>query len=366
MDQGQSEDIYYATQPRGSNRLMTDSSQHLPPASHPDQAGAKQSSTVRQHIFKLVITLLRVGIATALIIFLLRSGQLNFTLLATAQPQMLVAASFLQVAVIVFPLLRWHYLVCAKSFELRISESLHIGLIGNFLGIVVPSGIGADGTRAVYLSKRYPGHSAEAVSTVIVDRLLGLSSIILLGLTFSLLLMTQNENPVLNAAVVSTSLLAAGVIAVWIAALGPFSLRAANFSRSIPFVQRLITGVAAYKSSPSALLIGLLLSTAGHMSGFVAAYICFLAIGESVPFMQVLGITPLANLSAVIPLTPLGLGLSDSISAVLYTSQSQAHGADVNMLLRLLYLTMTVIGGLSFLIPVGTGDDVDSPAYRQQ
>jgi glycosyltransferase 2 family protein len=316
-----------------------------------DAAG--QAVTERQQVPKWLMPLLKIGVAAALIIWLLRTGQLNFAVLARANPQMLLPATFLQAAMIMLPLLRWHLLVRARSFDLSCVESLHIGLIGNFLGIVVPSGIGADGIKAAYLGKRYPGHAAEAISTVIVDRLLGLSSMLLLGLLFGLLLLSVHKSVVLQTAIVATAVICLCVIAVWIAALSPLSQQAANLCGSLPFVQRLINGVAAYKHSPAALSTGLLLSAIGHMSGFMAVYVFFVAIGSPVELLQVAGITPIANLSALIPITPLGLGVSDSISAILFSSQNQAHGADINMLSRLVTVAITIAGGLSFLVPVG-------------
>lgn len=68
----------------------------------------------------------------------------------------------LQIPMLLGPLFRWYLLAKAQSLDIELRESIHIGLIGYFASIFVPSGLGLDGSRAVYALRRCPDRPSRS------------------------------------------------------------------------------------------------------------------------------------------------------------------------------------------------------------
>jgi uncharacterized membrane protein YbhN (UPF0104 family) len=68
---------------------------------------------------------------------------------------------------------RWAVLVRAQRLPLSLGEALRLGFLGHFLSTFLPGAIGGDVVRAAFFA-RAQSRRAVAVSTVVMDRLLGL------------------------------------------------------------------------------------------------------------------------------------------------------------------------------------------------
>ena len=65
----------------------------------------------------------------------------------------------------------------------------------------------------------------------------------------------------------------------------------------------------------------------------------------------------LAVCLAMVPVAPLGLGVSDSLGEELYAGFSITEGAEVTMLVRAIVVGWCVLGAVGFLIPLTRGGD---------
>jgi len=75
--------------------------------------------------------------------------------------------------------IRWYWMGHALQLPLTVSESLKIGLIGNFFSLVAFGVVGGDGLRAWYAARKSPGRQAEAVASVFLDRAIGMFTMFL-------------------------------------------------------------------------------------------------------------------------------------------------------------------------------------------
>jgi uncharacterized protein (TIRG00374 family) len=101
--------------------------------------------------------------------------------IARVRPEMVVSVLVLLAADRAVMIWRWVILLRATGQRIATKSAAWIYLVSSFVGGFLPAGIGADLARAYTLSQRTSGTSAAAAS-VAVDRLLGLLSIVLVGI----------------------------------------------------------------------------------------------------------------------------------------------------------------------------------------
>ncbi len=77
---------------------------------------------------------------------------------------------------------RWQRLLGIFDITISLKSLICIVPIGQFFAIFLPGSTGDDLTRMLYISRLAPGRVGEACTTVLLDRCIGLSSILLLAL----------------------------------------------------------------------------------------------------------------------------------------------------------------------------------------
>jgi uncharacterized membrane protein YbhN (UPF0104 family) len=310
-----------------------------------------KSETTRR-LKSVAIFAVKAGIATGLLIWLVRSGKLDFRALAQLQVGLpLAMILFCQALMLAFPFVRWLMLSRAQDLKLSFAEAFRVGMIGYFASLFVPSSIGIDGIRIAYLCRHNKGREHAAVSTVIVDRVVGTLGLVISGVVFGGLLFWQQGNVVLGRAVLFLGL-GLGVCLLVVSLL--MWTGVGRLMRPVyrwKMVGKLLEALAEYRQRRAALGWALGLSLAGHCSAFTAAFLAFLALGKPAPLLCVFAIIPLVNLSGIIPLAPMGLGVADSVAVALFSLVNVSGGAEVTMLLRGATVVLSACGGIAFVLP---------------
>ncbi len=96
------------------------------------------------------------------------------TILRRLEWRWLALAAVLILASLLLGALRWEVLVRAQGLALGFPEAARLTFIGLFFNNVVPGSTGGDIVKAWMLARRHGARQAAAVTTVIVDRVLGL------------------------------------------------------------------------------------------------------------------------------------------------------------------------------------------------
>lgn len=108
------------------------------------------------------------------------AGPKNWPVLLLALPVCLAAVTI--------TILRWHLLIHALGLQFTVPETLRAGFLA-YLANLLPMGLVAgDSLKAVLLIHRNPQRKTEAVTSVFVDRVLGLFALLLLAAIASLFL----------------------------------------------------------------------------------------------------------------------------------------------------------------------------------
>jgi glycosyltransferase involved in cell wall biosynthesis/uncharacterized membrane protein YbhN (UPF0104 family) len=99
--------------------------------------------------------------------------------LASASPAWLALALALGMAATMVQATQWQRLLLAVGLDRSITRSLRIVFVGNTFNTVLPSSIGGDAARAVYISDR-PGERPQGAVAVVLQRLLNFPGMVLL------------------------------------------------------------------------------------------------------------------------------------------------------------------------------------------
>src|SRR5437016_5958097 len=92
----------------------------------------------------------------------------------------------LLLAIIIFPLtyiltsFRWHELLKALDIHIGLMRTFTLNMVGAFYNTFMPGSTGGDVLKAIYASRQTP-HRTRAVMSVLVDRVSGLLTLIILG-----------------------------------------------------------------------------------------------------------------------------------------------------------------------------------------
>ena len=116
--------------------------------------------------------------------------------------------------------LRWHFILNFSGIPITRFRCFQIQFIGQFLNNFFPGACGGDAARAFYICKeRSAGERAEAATTVIADRAIGLFVMLLFGASCSTIYYTDlfSQHKALQAAAyVLWAALAAGLVGILI------------------------------------------------------------------------------------------------------------------------------------------------------
>lgn len=213
---------------------------------------------------------------------------------------------------------RWIILLRARGAAISTKSATWIYLVSSFVGAFLPAGVGADAARAYSLSRR-TARGSEAVASVAVDRLLGLSSIVAMGMVGVLVAGRQIPGtPPLLLPVVALVVLGGTVAALWAdRVMG--ALLATRTSSLASRLRGLADAVAQYRGHRLALAGVALLSVAVQVLRVLQAYLLGRGIGIDVPFSYYLLFMPIGLIALLLPISISGIGAPQAIIVWLLT-----------------------------------------------
>lgn len=322
---------------------------------------------------KILSSALKILIAFGIIFWLVQQDKFNI-----AQLKLFFTWDFLAIAIGIMALNlymtseRWRLLLSTQSLHPKSFELYKLTLIGIFFNFAMPGGVGGDVVKAFYFYKDHPQSKAIAISSVFVDRLLGLYTIIIMALMamafdithvmsidvlrnlfyfFGLIFMCFNigliclfsKNPKVSALVHSVidfmplkekllKLYASGQLYG-----SQFKLLAKVFFLSI-------------LSQTSAILLMVLI---GHYSG----------IGADVRLSTYFLVTPIGFMATAIPISPAGVGVGQAAFFFLYNlylGKTTELGPVVITMYQLLSLFFGLIGAYFYLVKSKKKDNLDA------
>lgn len=339
----------------------------------------------------VVWTVVRIGIGVGLIVFLIKSGKLNLTELKGVRDRPLQMAGTAAVFLVCLLLaaIRWGILLRAQGISISMLAVLRLSFIGNFFNIIMPGGVGGDVFKAYYVAKGRD-QKAAAVTTVLVDRIIGLVAIS--GLAFFAICANfqflwqpgQDGTPEL----MQRRNLVVGVGAAFLCVLLGFTILMSRWVRQIPLFARLIERLPfhetinrvydafhRYHESRWAIVVAFLLSFVTHSFSTLGCFLFGQALGQQdITLANTLFLVPLGLCVNAIPIAPMGLGVAEWGFGKLYgmlapvgVSLDQWNkGEEVAGLMHAAVIIWSLLGGIFYMQGRKAYDATMSAAQEEQ
>ncbi len=295
-------------------------------------------------------TVLKLLLVLAILVWLLHSGQLDMARLKSVRAGPILAALVgFRVLAAVLPVIRWHLVVRGQGLAFPFWQAVHVGLIGTFFNAVTPATLGQDTARLFYGRKLSIGSNAALVGSILTDRFIGLAALAVLGIVFGGWYQWNSGIAMSRWLAIAPLVFLGGLaLCAGVAIGGMSALRGRLFAPA----RRVLAAVTDSSRRPGLLTVAFLLSVAGHMAVIGGFYCAFVILGGSPPLLAVLAISPVITLLRGIPLTPMGLGLMEWASELLYSMADQSDGAEVVMLTRIVTVLFGLSCGVLLFIPM--------------
>jgi glycosyltransferase 2 family protein len=330
----------------------------LPTESIPQPAANSRRYTVR----KVVFLALRLAIGIGILVYLAKSGQINlFSLLRLfhAWPVTAAAVGFLLLDIL-FMSIRACLLFRNARLVLSLGNSLQLNLIGFLFSTFLPGAAGGDIAKLVYATQENHGRRAEVATVLVLDRVAGIFSLVLLPILFAPFFPELLRSvPVLRRLLSMDALLAALLLGgmVMVMFFVPTRAWVATLLARWPLIQRLVLRVmdalAVHGKFRGTLLYALVLSLLANLALIVVTALGLYAVNPSAVSMKLTLVAPVGHLVNSVPLTPGGIGVGETAFDALFKLAGMSGGAETLLCVRVWNIVIGLLGLVVYLLGMG-------------
>ncbi len=249
---------------------------------------------------------------------------------------------------------RWQYVVSLKKMHLPFTTSLREYFIGMFFNNFLPGSIGGDVVRIVGAAEAIRSKEI-ALSSVFVERIIGLISLVAIGLSGFLFLNIDSGPGYIGISFILLATLSMILTAV----INPNSNSALcevaesylpkKVSENIISYMKDFSG---YSDSPLKLFVVFIISFAFKIFDGFFLFFIFLSLGLDLSYAHAIAMFAIINVIKMVPISLNGLGLS----AISWVIILKSFGIDENVSASVDFLTITVsllisgIGGILYFM----------------
>jgi uncharacterized protein (TIRG00374 family) len=302
----------------------------------------------------LAKTLLGITLLASLLLWN-NNAQKLLEVFADFKPEYILALTIIGLGLNAVSSIKWSLFLHDRGMNVSQLRLLSLYLIGKFFNNFLPSMFGGDVARAYILGRSISSHSI-ATASVLLERITGLIGLAFLAGFFSLINYKILSNPIISLSILGAiSGCGIGIALFYWPSFKAFIL---NLTRYIPVakkftlnIERLINAVAHFRSRHRLLLLSLLYSVAFHLLASINVYVTCLSIDFVPNFADILVITPVILMLAMIPVSPNNIGWWEWCFTILLADAgaTAAEGLAVALTLRAMALSISLIGGILFL-----------------
>lgn len=301
-------------------------------------------------------------IGAGLLILVITSGHIRLRDLAGSLDRWpwLLAGLFGVVGVFSFGICRWWVLLRSQGIQITFWKTLQVSFIGYFFNTVMPGSVGGDLVKAYYVARDREGQRVEAISTIMLDRLIGLFALVSIGALAAVLFPSVGFGTprfkMLSQFVLAC--LAGGAVVVvlflWVdlRQLGPF--RKENPGRILGAIRRLYNCLWLYREKKRVLALALLLSFCAHSFGVSLMVALAQSLGgqEGMTAARYLFVIPLGYVINGLPIAPGGWGLGEYAYSLLFREalgKAENIGASLALLMHFAFTFWNLVGFLFYV-----------------
>ena len=294
----------------------------------------------RQH--RWLIWMFKASVALLLLGWLVWSDRMNLENLTRLAPSFgFVGFCTLVLFSMLLPAIRWWYLLRIQKLDAPLWRTMRLSWFAYLVGTFTPGLVGGDVLKAFVVLKQQADGRGRALSTVFLDRLLGLLGLLFLGTVSALWMVLRNPDsrPHQQLAFVTVGLFATALTSFLLAA---WSRTQAIFLPLLPSRWRPTVGeaISLYSCRWPAVLLCAALSVVAHAIAFLALFVASVLLRHEVTVGTIFQTAPLIHLANYLPITPGGLGVGEAAGDQLLSSFGFEGGAEIVFLVRLTTIAM--------------------------
>jgi len=321
-----------------------------------------------------VITIFKTIFIVAIVIVLIRQDLLSLRSIETAMARWpwVIAGWACSACGVLIAVIRWHYLIRAQAIPIPVRRTVQSAFIGMFFNAFLPGTVSGDLVKAFYVTRAVPGHGAATISSILFDRVVGLSGLIALA-AIALLAGSGGGwagrlgDPIVfavAAAVAAVVLLYAGLLGLSEdrdPVLRIFR-RLASLASFLSGPLRVFEGIRVYQDKRSVTFASIAASAVAH-GLLVVAWMCYVRAMalEGIPMAALFVVVPIGLLVASIPIGAAGIGTGHAAFLAIFALLGSDRGADRFNLVLMFQFALAGIGGLFYLAV-----KADGPISRDQ
>jgi uncharacterized protein (TIRG00374 family) len=284
-----------------------------------------------------------------------------------AVPSWLFAACALVLADRTLMAWRWIALLRPLTSDAppRLWDVIRVFFVSTFVGTFLPASVGGDAVRAFSIS-RYHVAAAPAVASVVMDRALGVVSILLLGLFSLAVLHATVPRGVYVVLILGGAVSIAAAMVIFSDRLAELTARAIGLLPGEP-VRRagrsLLDAVRTYRHHHGILAAVLVYSIAVQVIRVLQAWCLGRALHIEAPLSLYFVTIPVILLIMLLPITVNGLGTSQA--AFLWTFGAAGVARPAAFALSLLFVALGIVGNLPGGLLYAFGASPAGPRARE-
>ena len=221
---------------------------------------------------------------------------------------------------------RWQVLLKFYKFSTTYIDAFRLYMIGIFFNFALPGSVSGDLVKAYYVSKTQPNQKMKSALSVLVDRVLGLYSMLLMSFFSSVFVFQSTDTSSPLTQLIESSWVILALASLGLGALFSIPLAKAPLIRKSKKLSSLLNSLYALGRTPYVILSSLVLSIGGQMLTMFFFYWLAPYFGQPVSFWTCLFCVPLGFIIMAIPISPAGLGVSQLAFYKLFESLEPGTG----------------------------------------
>ncbi len=273
------------------------------------------------------------------ILTVVRNARLDLLLLAVG---LIIAGSLLAIY-------RWTLLLRAADVATGLWRAVSLTFIGLFFNTVMPGLTGGDLVKAVYIARDHRTKKTEAIITVLLDRVLGITG---LALVAGLIIPLRFEEYATVAPWIYGFLFTLVVLGcVFFSRRIRSAVRLDEILKRLPlqeFILKINQAVFLYRYRKPTVVAALGLSMLVHLIIITGIGVIGRGIGLDVPMQSYYAIMPIVLIVMALPISPGGLGTGEAAAIYFWAPQGVSASEAFSLLLvyRMAQIAVSLIGGV--------------------
>ena len=297
---------------------------------------------------------IKLALALSIIFWLYQSDVLNLAVVSrlsfdSLTIKLICLSSLLLFCGAMLISVRMWLLLRLLELNLLLPDTMRINLAAMCMGMMLPGQLGVDAIRVTYFCIQRPDRKMRVVSAVLFDRILGVYALLLLA-TIATLCAFAIDLDVIHVNIATSLLLTLGLVTGAILIFSSRAVRASQpfntiYLRLPSIFKNIIEALDLFNNHKKAVFLCISISIASQLITILGFVIMGILIQDTLPVLAHFIINPIALLLNGVPLTPGGLGITESAFAYLYLAADSQNGAVISLLGRLnQYLVYAIIG----------------------